>query len=275
MNRIGHLFSQVLFSLITPFLLMPGIARLSLTRRIIAFCFGRLYGNKYDHIIASFEDKYAEPISAALKKAKDRLNNETLIILDSGTGTGFVTKQAAKEFPRAFIIAMDILPGMLRIAWNNFRSLEQRVFPVQADTFSLPLANESVDLVLAQNTIPAFHEYHRVCRPGGMVLYVDTSAGWIAGLARRLVERHHLFGNVEGAHVGMGFFVLAQKEPAGDIAGIECSKTEDIQAILKCPVDGTNLTFHEKLIVCENGHSYGITDGIPALMPNAQGLTLE
>jgi len=273
MNRIGHLFSQILFSLITPLLLMPRLARLSMTRKVIAFCFGRLYGNKYDNIIASFKDKYAEPMSLAMKKTKERLNNEVLVILDSGTGTGFATKLAAKEFPDAFILALDILPGMLKLARNNCHTLEQRVFHVQADTFSLPLSDESVDLVLAQNTMPAFHEYHRVCRPGGVVLYVDTSAGWIAGLARRLVEKHNLFDKVEGRQTGMGFFVLAQKAYSNGNTYIRPFKKNDIQTLLKCPLDRTDLTFKEKLILCENGHGYPVIDGIPALVSKEAGLT--
>jgi len=60
-------------------------------------------------------------------------------------------------------------------------------------TFALPLADESVDLLLAQNTMPCFSEFARVCRPGGIVVYVDNSASWIIGLAKRLVEKHRLF----------------------------------------------------------------------------------
>jgi ubiquinone/menaquinone biosynthesis C-methylase UbiE len=69
----------------------------------------------------------------------------------------------------------------------------------------LPLSDESVDLLLAQNTIPCFPEFARVCRPGGVVLYVDSSAGWITGFARRLVEKHHLFDRVTGIRADMAF----------------------------------------------------------------------
>lgn len=46
-NRLGLLLSQIAFSLITPFMLSPSIGRLHITRRLIAFFFGRLYGNRY------------------------------------------------------------------------------------------------------------------------------------------------------------------------------------------------------------------------------------
>jgi SAM-dependent methyltransferase len=268
LNSLGQLMSQALFSLITPPLLMPRIARLPVTRRIIAFCFGRLYVDKYDNIIAAFRDKYAEPMSVAIKKAKESLNHEARIILDCGTGTGFVTRLAAAEFPHASVIATDILRNMLGLARNSCRTIKGRVLHVQADTFSLPLADESVDMILVQNTMPAFHEYHRICRPGGMVLYVDTSAGWIAGLARRLVDRHCLFDRVEGERVGIGFFVLAQKTYSQDDSNVTAFTGGDIRTLLKCPLDKAALTFDGKLIKCERGHTYPVIDGFPSLIPN-------
>jgi ubiquinone/menaquinone biosynthesis C-methylase UbiE len=122
-----------------------------------------------------------------------------------------VTRQAAEFFPAGDFIAFDILPGMLAQARENSAGGSIDVSFVQADVFALPLANESVDLLLAQNTMPCFKEFARACRPGGMVIYVDSSAGWIAGLARRLVKREQLFETVLGGRVDMGFYVLAQK----------------------------------------------------------------
>ena len=57
-NRLSHLFAQLLFSLVMPPLFIPRIARLRITRSLIAFCFGRLYGSKYQNVIDSFHGKY-------------------------------------------------------------------------------------------------------------------------------------------------------------------------------------------------------------------------
>ena len=46
--------------------------------------------------------------------------------------------------------------------------------------------------------------------PGGVILYADTSSGWIADLAERLVRRHKIFKKVECSRVDMGFYLLAQ-----------------------------------------------------------------
>lgn len=209
--RLSHFLSQILFSTITPFLLMPRIAKLSITRLFIAFCFGRLYGNRYQSIIDAFQGRYGLAMAEGLAKAKGIAGDKISVVVDCGTGTGFVTKQAAEQFPDATFIAFDILHGMLTQARNNCKDIATDVFHVQADTFAIPLADQSVDLLLAQNTIPCFAEFDRVCRPGGMIIYVDTSAGWIANLAKRLVEKHRLFETVMGERVDLGFYVLAQK----------------------------------------------------------------
>jgi SAM-dependent methyltransferase len=210
LSSLAHFFSQILFSVITPPLLIPGIARLSVTRRLVTFCFGRLYGNRYQDIIDSFQGKYGLAMDEGLAKAKVIAGGDVSLVVDCGTGTGFVTKQAADHFPDATFFGFDILRAMLTQARCSCKNVASDVFHVQADTFELPLADRSVDVLLVQNTIPCFDEFARVCRPGGVILYVDTSAGWIADLARRLVERHRLFKRVIADRVGLGFYILAQ-----------------------------------------------------------------
>lgn len=209
--RLSHFLSQILFSIITPFLLMQRIAKLSITRLFISFCFGRLYGNRYQKIIDAFQGRYGLAMAQGLAKAKEIAGDNISVVVDCGTGTGFVTKQAVEYFPNASFIAFDILHGMLTQARNNCRDIATDVFHVRADTFALPLADKSVDLLLAQNTIPCFAEFARVCRPGGMMIYVDTSAGWIANLAKRMVKKNQFFETVIGERVDLGFYVLAQK----------------------------------------------------------------
>jgi ubiquinone/menaquinone biosynthesis C-methylase UbiE len=208
---LAQLTTQIFFSIITIPLLIPQIARVSVTRLFISTCFGRLYGNRYQSVIDSFQGRYGLAMAAGLARVKEIAGKSVSLVADCGTGTGFVTKQAAAEFPQATFVALDILPGMLRQAANNCKDLVRKAFFVQADTFALPLADQSVDLLLVQNTIPYFAEFHRVCRPGGMIIYVDTSAGWIANLSKRLVEKHKLFAKVISERVDLGFYVLAQK----------------------------------------------------------------
>ena len=145
-----------------------------------------------------------------LSKVKEIGGDKISVIVDCGTGTGFVTKQAAEYFPEAKLIAFDLLDEMLLPARHNCKEIASRVIHIKADTFALPLANASVDLILAQNTIPNFEDFARICRPGGLVIFVDCCAGWVANLATRLVEKNKLFKNVLGERVALGFYILAQ-----------------------------------------------------------------
>jgi len=268
-NRVGLFLIQVVFSVITPLLLMPRIGKLKITRSVISFCFGRSYGNRYQSVIDSFQGRYGSAMAEGLKKAKAILGNNVAIVLDCGTGTGFVTKQAAKEFSDATFIAFDLLPGMLRQASNNCNDIATDVFHIQADSFALPLADESVNLVLAQNTMPCFSEFARVCHPGGVIVYVDSSSGWITKKAKRLVEKHQLFERVTGECVDMGFYILAKK--AGDARfgtlSIEGqTKQERLVRLLRCPVDKSKLAVNGNYLCCEYQHKFPIHDGFPVML---------
>jgi SAM-dependent methyltransferase len=209
-NRVSLFFAQILFSIVMPPLLIPRIARMRVSRSMVAFCFGRLYGGKYQHVIDSFDGKYGMAMAKGLSKAKEIAGDNISVILDCGTGTGFVTRQAAEYFPNARIVAFDLLDGMLLQARKNCREIAERTMHLKADTFALPLANDSVDLILAQNTIPNFEDFTRVCRSGGIVVFADCSAGWITGLAKRLIINTGLFKKVLGEPVAQGFFILAE-----------------------------------------------------------------
>lgn len=268
--RLRHFFIQVLFSIITPPLLMPRVAKLRITRLFISFCFGRSYGNRYQNIIDSFQGRYGLAMAEGLSRAKKIAADNISVVADCGTGTGFVTRQAAEYFPHAAFIAFDILPGMLAQARDNCKDISTDVFHVQADAFALPLADESVDLILAQNTMPCFAEFARVCRPGGMIIYVDSSAGWISGVAKRLVEKYKLFEKVVSERVDMGFYVLAQK--AGDdkrlnkLSIVGETKQQKFASLLRCPLDKTKVSIKENYLHCEHNHQYPIHNGFPVML---------
>jgi len=271
-NRFALFAAQALFSAITPLLLIPALGERRVTRSLIAVLFGRSYGNRYENIIDSFQGRYGLAMAQGLKKADNLAGDRIGVIADCGTGTGFVTRQAAEVFPSAAFVAFDLLPGMLAQARENCKELSNDVFHVQADSFALPLADGSVDLLLAQNTMPCFTEFARVVRPDGLIIYVDSSAGWIAGLAGRLVERQGLFESVEAEKVDMGFCVVAQKKGDGqrqtkrNVEG--GTREEKMLGLLRWPLDRTRLAPEERGLRCEQGHHFPMQDGYPDLVPS-------
>ncbi len=276
MGRFAHILPQVLFSVITPPLLIPRIARLSLTRFLVSFCFGRAYGNRYQDIIDAFQGKYGSAMAEGIAKAKEMSGDNIGIVADCGTGTGFVTRQAAEQFPNATFLAFDILPGMLTQARNNCKDIPTDVFYVQADSFALPLADQSIDLILVQNTIPCFAEFARVCRPGGIVIYVDTSAGWITNLAQWLVEKNRLFEKIISKRVETGFYIIALKAGNEKESKKPCIEGEPrhqkLIRFLRCPLDKSNLSTERDHLLCQRGHQYQFHDGFPVMLTKNNSL---
>ncbi len=88
------------------------------------------------------------------------------LCLEVGSGTGFGTVHLAAHFRR--VIAMDLSAGMLALAPPD---LAPRV---RADGASLPLADDSVDVVALINMLLFPSEVDRVLRPGGAVLWFNT-----------------------------------------------------------------------------------------------------
>lgn len=111
-------------------------------------------------------------------------------ILDLGVGTGRNLSLLQKRYPDARLIAMDIAPDMLHQAQKRYRHDLglKRWWPgrnklqlVAGDAESLPLADNSVDLVFANLALqwcepqPSFREIQRVLKPEGLLMF--TSLG--------------------------------------------------------------------------------------------------
>ena len=98
-------------------------------------------------------------------------------LLDLGTGTGDLAREAVAQFPKAKVIAADFTLEMMRVGQKrgplNFSS---------ADALRLPFNDWSFDAVvsgfLMRNVIDlqkALQEQHRVLKKGGRMVILDTT----------------------------------------------------------------------------------------------------
>jgi demethylmenaquinone methyltransferase/2-methoxy-6-polyprenyl-1,4-benzoquinol methylase len=105
-----------------------------------------------------------------------RLNNHSTL-LDLGTGTGDLAREALEQFPQAKIIAADFTFEMMRVGKKrgtlNFSS---------ADALRLPFGDSSLDAVvsgfLMRNVIDlqkALQEQYHVLKNGGRIVILDTT----------------------------------------------------------------------------------------------------
>jgi demethylmenaquinone methyltransferase/2-methoxy-6-polyprenyl-1,4-benzoquinol methylase len=105
-----------------------------------------------------------------------RMNNSASL-LDLGTGTGDLAREALSAFPKARVVAADFTLEMMRVG--------QKTSPLNfstADALRLPFHNSSFDAVISgflmRNVIDlqkALGEQYRVLKKGGRIVILDTT----------------------------------------------------------------------------------------------------
>ncbi len=106
-------------------------------------------------------------------------------LLDVATGTGDVALLAAKCFPSAQIIGVDLTPAMLREAQRKAQmhsAAAQRIHWVQSDGLTLAFPDDTFNAVISVfmlRNVPdvsrALAEQVRVVRPGGHIVCMEMT----------------------------------------------------------------------------------------------------
>ena len=121
-----------------------------------------------------------QEVGRRLLERLDLLKIKPRRILDLGTGTGESIDHLAKKYPDAQIVALDIAEAMLLQARKKrswWQRLQRKVKFLVAEAEQLPLADNSIDLVLSNLTLQwcdlpkVFSELQRVMAPGASVLF--------------------------------------------------------------------------------------------------------
>jgi ubiquinone/menaquinone biosynthesis C-methylase UbiE len=110
----------------------------------------------------------------------DERSGQPFRMLDVGCGTGTFARRVLHEHDDAEIWGVDFSGKMIQAGMKRTVVPQSRVRFVQADSESLPLADDSFDVVCCSNS---FHHYpnqsgavsemHRVLRPGGRLVVID------------------------------------------------------------------------------------------------------
>ena len=99
-------------------------------------------------------------------------------VLDIGAGTGHGARGLWRRYSKAQIVALDIAVAMLRQARQRKSWFSSRQSFLCADAESIPVADNSVDLVFSNLTLQWCNDLHgvlsecsRVLRPGGLLIF--------------------------------------------------------------------------------------------------------
>ena len=98
-------------------------------------------------------------------------------LLDLGTGTGDLAREALKQYPKARVTAADFTLEMMRVGKKNgdlnFSS---------ADALNLPFKDKVFDAIVSgflmrnvTDVQQALKEQHRALKPGGRIVILDTT----------------------------------------------------------------------------------------------------
>jgi ubiquinone/menaquinone biosynthesis C-methylase UbiE len=119
------------------------------------------------------------------------------VIVDVGCGWGQAFKLLKDDFAPDRIVGIDVCPEMISAAKQESVRLALPVELHQADCADLPLADESVDLLFCHQTFhhlvaqqKALGEFRRVLKPGGLLLFAESTRAYIHSWIIRLLFRH-------------------------------------------------------------------------------------
>lgn len=107
-------------------------------------------------------------------------------ILDVGCGTGEISSRLARLYPRATVIAVDLLEGLLDIARDRYRDLAPRLEFRRQDAFNLEFDAHGFDLVVCRHMLQAVPRpvtvlagLKRQLKPGGWLHVISEDYGML------------------------------------------------------------------------------------------------
>jgi len=118
-------------------------------------------------------------IAKRLCERLDYIKLQPKRVLDVGCGTGYITADLLKRYPKSQVIALDIALNMAQKSKQHRAGLfRSKPLAICADAESLPLKNESADLVISNlmmqwsnNLTDTFRSFHATLSPNGLLLF--------------------------------------------------------------------------------------------------------
>jgi ubiquinone/menaquinone biosynthesis C-methylase UbiE len=119
------------------------------------------------------------------------------VIVDVGCGWGRSFELLKERFAPRTLIGIDVDPQMLKAAGETVARKGIEVDLRQASSAQLPLPSQSVDMLFCHQTFhhlveqeAALAEFRRVLKPGGVMLFAESTRKYIHSWIIRLLFRH-------------------------------------------------------------------------------------
>ncbi len=119
------------------------------------------------------------------------------VVIDVGCGWGRSLQKLHERFAPERLIGFDIAPKMVEEAQWEIARVGLKAEVLKADSAALPLPDASVDLLFCHQTFhhlvdqdAAIAEFFRVLKPGGTMLFAESTRRYIHSWIIRLLFRH-------------------------------------------------------------------------------------
>lgn len=119
------------------------------------------------------------------------------VVVDVGCGWGGSLRKLAARFAPERLLGFDVAPKMVEAARREVARRGLAAEVQRADAAALPLPDASVDLLFCHQTFhhlmdqdTAIAEFFRVLRPGGVLLFAESTRRYIHSWIIRLLFRH-------------------------------------------------------------------------------------
>lgn len=147
---------------------------------------------RFDRAAATFDQfDFVHAVTRdGLLQRLEPMRVEVKTVVDLGCATGSASKMLARRFRGAKVIGIDHAPAMLQAAKKK-KSWRSKCSFLEADAATLPLADQSVDLVFCNQLLPwiddvpaVFDEVNRVLRKNGLLMFASLGPDSLAELRR-------------------------------------------------------------------------------------------
>ncbi|HVW50775.1 MAG TPA: class I SAM-dependent methyltransferase [Trinickia sp.] len=132
-----------------------------------------------------------------LKRLIDGPVPRSPVIVDAGCGQGISFKLLARAFEPSRIVGIDCHEPSLALAEQAARHVPAPVEVMQGDCAALPFPDACADIVFCHQTFHhlveqerALEAFHRVLKPGGVLLFAESTDAYIKSWVIRLLFRH-------------------------------------------------------------------------------------
>lgn len=119
------------------------------------------------------------------------------VVVDVGCGSGYSLPKLAQRFLPRELIGVDIDPQMLAVARGELERADIDARLIQASSTQMPLPDGYADVLLCHQTFhhfveqeAALEEFLRVLKPGGLLLFAESTRRYIHSWMIRALFRH-------------------------------------------------------------------------------------